>query len=128
MLYGDTADGSWYFDLLRNGTDISDIRDGLIFGQAAIGAIAARTLAAAVAALGDEAEICGCNGVCKGKIVARDRRQGCSRSSGARAHQGVGLVRLVHRPGRELLALTLGDDYSGGAEGEADVQLHRLHP
>jgi nitrite reductase (NADH) large subunit len=34
VLYGDTADGNWYFDLLRKQEDISEIRDGLIFGQA----------------------------------------------------------------------------------------------
>lgn len=32
-LYGDTADGPWYFDLLREGRDIEDIRDRLIFGR-----------------------------------------------------------------------------------------------
>jgi nitrite reductase (NADH) large subunit len=34
VLYGDTSDGNWYFDLLKQETDISDIRDALIFGQA----------------------------------------------------------------------------------------------
>ena len=34
VLYGDTVDGSWYFELLREGEDISDIRDELLFGQA----------------------------------------------------------------------------------------------
>ncbi|WP_296946477.1 NAD(P)/FAD-dependent oxidoreductase [uncultured Massilia sp.] len=34
VLYGDVADGPWYFDLIRNGTDISSIRDHLLFGQA----------------------------------------------------------------------------------------------
>ena len=37
VLYGDTADGAWYFDLLRDGKDISEIRDRLIFGQAFVG-------------------------------------------------------------------------------------------
>src|SRR3546814_6461331 len=30
VLYGDTADGNWYFDLLKKGEDISDIRDAQI--------------------------------------------------------------------------------------------------
>ena len=30
VLYGDTADGNWYFDLLKKGEDISDIREALI--------------------------------------------------------------------------------------------------
>lgn len=33
-LYGDTADGSWYFRQVREGRDISDIRDRLMFGAA----------------------------------------------------------------------------------------------
>lgn len=31
-LYGDTADGGWYFKLLREGRNIADIRDQLMFG------------------------------------------------------------------------------------------------
>ncbi len=31
-LYGDIQDGSWYFDLIRQGQDISDQRDTLVFG------------------------------------------------------------------------------------------------
>lgn len=34
ILYGDVADGSWYFDLLQKGTDISALRDDLLFGRA----------------------------------------------------------------------------------------------
>ena len=34
VLYGDTADGSWYFDLLKKSADITSMRDTLIFGQA----------------------------------------------------------------------------------------------
>jgi nitrite reductase (NADH) large subunit len=34
VLYGDVADGSWYFDLIQNRTDISSFRDQLLFGQA----------------------------------------------------------------------------------------------
>ena len=34
VLYGDTADGAWYFDLLKNGADVADMHDTLIFGQA----------------------------------------------------------------------------------------------
>jgi nitrite reductase (NADH) large subunit len=34
VLYGDVADGPWYFDLIQNCTDIAPFRDGLLFGQA----------------------------------------------------------------------------------------------
>ena len=70
VLYGDTADGNWYFDLLRKGEDISEIREALIFGQAFAAGGSALDPNAAVAALSDDAEICGCNGVSKGKVVA----------------------------------------------------------
>ncbi|WP_112381498.1 nitrite reductase large subunit NirB [Sphingomonas carotinifaciens] len=70
VLYGDTADGNWYFDLLKRQEDVADIRDALIFGQAFASGGGHADPRAAVAALSDDAEICGCNGVTKGKVVA----------------------------------------------------------
>ena len=69
VLYGDTADGAWYFDLLKKGADITKMHDTLIFGQAYQGGGAPLDPVALVAALSDDAEICGCNGVCKGAIT-----------------------------------------------------------
>jgi len=69
VMYGDTGDGSWFFGLIKDGTDVSDMRDTLIFGPAYQGGAQADPLAA-VAALPPEAEICGCNGICKGTIIA----------------------------------------------------------
>jgi nitrite reductase (NADH) large subunit len=34
VLFGDTADGLWYFDLIRSSADIENIRDDLAFGRA----------------------------------------------------------------------------------------------
>ena len=34
VLYGDTRDGGWYFKLMRDGVDVSGLRDLLLFGQA----------------------------------------------------------------------------------------------
>jgi len=34
VLFGDTADGLWYLDLIRSGADISGLRDALAFGRA----------------------------------------------------------------------------------------------
>jgi nitrite reductase (NADH) large subunit len=114
VLYGDTADGNWYFDLLKTGENVSEIRDALIFGQAfASGGGAGASPFDAVAALADDAEICGCNGVSKGKVVAcigggaHDLdavRSGCKAS--ASCGQCTGLV-------ESLLALTLGDEFAG---------------
>jgi nitrite reductase (NADH) large subunit len=33
VLYGDTADGPWFFDMLKDSTDTAPMRDILIFGQ-----------------------------------------------------------------------------------------------
>jgi nitrite reductase (NADH) large subunit len=33
VLYGDTGDGPWFFDLVRAGTDTAPMRDTLIFGE-----------------------------------------------------------------------------------------------
>jgi nitrite reductase (NADH) large subunit len=68
VLYGDTADGNWFFGLIKDGTGIEEMRETLIFGPAYQGGAPADPMAA-VAALPADAEICGCNGVCKGRIV-----------------------------------------------------------
>lgn len=36
VLYGDTADGLWYLDLMRSGANVSSMRDALIFGRQAV--------------------------------------------------------------------------------------------
>jgi nitrite reductase (NADH) large subunit len=114
VLYGDTADGNWYFDLLKTGENVSEIRDALIFGQTfARGGGAGASPFDAAATLADDAEICGCNGVSKGKVVACINngahdldavRSGCKAS--ASCGQCTGLV-------ESLLALTLGDEFAG---------------
>lgn len=110
VLYGDTADGNWYFDLLKKGEDVSDIREALIFGQAYASGGALADPNAAVAALSDDAEICGCNGVSKGQVVSCINngahsldavRSTCKAS--ASCGSCTGLV-------ESLLAITLGED------------------
>ena len=68
VMFGDVSDGAWFFDLVKQGTDISAMRETLMFGPAFAGG-SPLDPTAAVAVLPDEAEICGCNGVCKGKIT-----------------------------------------------------------
>jgi len=36
VLYGDTVDGSWYQELLEQGTDLGGIREGMVFGRNAV--------------------------------------------------------------------------------------------
>jgi nitrite reductase (NADH) large subunit len=74
-LYGDTADGAWYFKLLREGRPISDLRDMLMFGESAIGDAGVSGQSRA-AAMQDSDEVCGCNGVCKGTIVKSIKDKG----------------------------------------------------
>ncbi|WP_428686912.1 nitrite reductase large subunit NirB [Roseibium sp.] len=115
VLYGETSDGGWFFDMLKKGTDVSDMRETLIFGQAFQGG-APLDPTAAVAALPDDAEICGCNGVCKGKIVSAITEKGLTNVDGVRAHTKAsascgtctGLV-------EQLLQATLGAAYNPAA-------------
>ncbi|WP_411341391.1 nitrite reductase large subunit NirB [Sphingopyxis sp. J-6] len=114
VLYGDTVDGNWYFDLLKKQEDVSDLRDLLIFGQAFAAGGGAADPKAVVAALSDDAEICGCNGVTKGQVVSciakgahsLDAVRGTCKAS-ASCGSCTGLV-------DNLLALTLGDDVQSG--------------
>ncbi|MDT7533501.1 nitrite reductase large subunit NirB [Sphingobium sp. SA2] len=114
VLYGDTADGGWYFDLLKRGEDVADIRDLLIFGQAFASGGGALDPKSAVAALSDDAEICGCNGVSKGQVVACINAGACSLDAvraGCKASASCGsCTGLVEN----ILALTLGEDVQSG--------------
>lgn len=82
VLYGDARDGAWYFDLIRHETDIGALRDLLVFGPAIAGAPPA---GAGMEALPDSAEICGCNGVSKGTILAAIRAGGLNSVEAVRA-------------------------------------------
>ena len=111
VLYGDTIDGTWYFQLLREGTDISDFRSTILFGQHDLGD-AGHGDETRVAALPDDAEICGCNGVTKGQIVDAIQTQGLFTLDEVRAHTKAsascgsctGLVEAI-------LASTVGEGY-----------------
>ncbi|MCG3269010.1 nitrite reductase large subunit NirB [Yoonia sp. I 8.24] len=110
VMYGDTADSNWFFGMIKDGTDIAEMRETLIFGPAYQGGTPMDPLAA-VAALPDDAEICGCNGISKGQIVAAinagaDTLDAVKATSKAGSSCGscVGLV-------TQVLGITLGDDF-----------------
>ncbi len=115
VLYGDTGDGPWFFDLLKRGVDVADMRESIIFGQGYQGGIPLDP-AAAVAALPDDAEVCGCNGVCKGRITSAIAGLGLKSLDEVRAHTKAsascgsctGLV-------EQILKAQLGDDYNPAA-------------
>ena len=110
VLYGDTTDSAWFLDLLKQKSDVSEQRSTLIFGQAYQGGSEVDPTAA-VAALADSSEICGCNGVCKSTVVnaikagstTLDGVRGTTKAS-ASCGSCTGLV-------EQLLTLTLGDQY-----------------
>jgi nitrite reductase (NADH) large subunit len=115
VLYGETADGSWFADLQKKQADISAMRDTLIFGQAFQGGATADPLAA-VAALSDDTEICGCNGVCKGKITGTITARGLTALDDVRAHTKASASCGTCTPLVEkLMVLTLGDAYNPAA-------------
>jgi len=120
-LYGDTVDGSWYFKLLREGRDIAGIRDALMFGESNTGRPGDTghegfTMAAAMP---DNAEVCGCNGVCKGAIVKAIKEKGLFTLEDVRKHTKAsascgsctGLV-------EQIIMFTAGGDYSSAAKAK----------
>ncbi|MCP4821983.1 MAG: NAD(P)/FAD-dependent oxidoreductase [Shimia sp.] len=110
VMYGDTADGNWFFGLIKDREDISEMRDTLIFGPAFQGGSPLDPMAA-VAALPDDTEICGCNGISKAQIVAAindgahslDEVKAISKA-GSSCGSCLGLM-------GDLLGVTLGDDF-----------------
>ena len=114
VLYGDTQDGAWYFDMLKKGVDVGPMRDTLIFGQSYQGG-SPLDPTAAVAALPDDAEICGCNGVCKGTIVQAINGGGLTTIDEVRARtKASASCGQCTTKVETLLVATLGDKYVGG--------------
>lgn len=115
VMYGDTVDGSWYFQLLREGKDLGELRDHLMFGQSYASSHLGDTGhagASSAASLPDSAQVCGCNGVCKGTIVKAIQEKGLFTLDEVKKHTKAasscgscsGLV-------EQILASTLGGAY-----------------
>ena len=118
-LYGDTADGSWYFKLLRDGRTVGDIRERLMFGENNLGDHGHEGHNKA-AAMADVDEVCGCNGVTKGSICKAIKDKGLFTLDEVRKHTKAsascgsctGLV-------EQLLMFTAGGDYSAAPRTKA---------
>ncbi|HCN88778.1 MAG TPA: nitrite reductase large subunit, partial [Oxalobacteraceae bacterium] len=120
-LYGDTVDGSWYFKLLREGRDVSEMRDSLMFGESNTGrpGDTGHEGHTKAAAMPDTAEVCGCNGVCKGTIVKAIKEQGLFTLEDVRKHTKAsascgsctGLV-------EQIIMATAGGDYSAASKAK----------
>jgi nitrite reductase (NADH) large subunit len=111
-MYGDTADSTWYFKLMRDEQNITQIRDTLMFGETNIGDVGHQGHDKA-AGMKDTDEVCGCNGITKGTIVKAVRDQGlftldevkkCTKASSS-CGSCTGLV-------EQILMNVLGSDYS----------------
>jgi len=114
VMYGDTKDGAWYFQMIREGKDVSDIRDRLLFGEAHLGDSGHGGDVAAQ--MSDGTEVCGCNGVTKGEITVAITKNGLFTLDEVRSHTKAsascgsctGLV-------EQILESTLGSDYEAPA-------------
>ncbi len=112
VLYGDTADSAWYFQLLRDGRNIRELRGHLMFGRNHLGNAGHQGRSNA-ADLPDDFEVCGCNGVSKGCIVKAIKEKGLFTLNDVRKHTKAsascgsctGLV-------EQILASTLGGAYA----------------
>lgn len=123
VLYGDTADGGWHFQLMKDGQDIREIRSQLLFGQSFnhIGDTGHKGQSVA-ASMPDTAEVCGCNGVCKGTIVTAIKEKGLFSLDEVRKHTKAssscgsctGLV-------EQILASTVGGAYTPASGGTKPV-------
>ena len=119
VLYGDTVDGTWYFKLMREGKDISEIRDHLMFGESNLGDTGHLGQNKAVA-MTDDMEVCGCNGVCKGTITKAIKEKGLFTLDEVRKHTKAssscgsctGLI-------EQLLMFVAGGDYSATPKNKA---------
>ncbi len=120
VLYGDTTDGSWYFQMLRDSKPIHEIRDHLMFGQDSLLGNTGHQGQNKAAAMTDEMEVCGCNGVCKGTIVKSIKEKGLftiddvkkQTKAGSSCGSCVGLV-------EQILASTLGGGYAPPSTSKA---------
>ncbi|MCL5040998.1 MAG: nitrite reductase large subunit NirB [Gammaproteobacteria bacterium] len=88
-MYGDTADGGWYFRMIKNNQNVSEIRDHLMFGENAIGDTGHQGQNKA-ANMPDDMEVCGCNGVCKGTIVKTIQEHGLFSVDDVKQHTKAG--------------------------------------
>ncbi len=111
VMFGDTMDGTWYFSLMRDATNIADFRKTILFGQHDLGD-AGHGDETRVMSLPNDAEICGCNGVSKGDIVQAISKNGLFTLDEVRAHTKAssscgsctGLV-------ESIIASTVGEGY-----------------
>ncbi len=85
VLYGDTVDSGWYFQLMKEKQCVGKIRDKLMLGQSHTGT-AGHEGKNRAAELPDDFEVCGCNGVKKITIVKAIKEKGLFTLEEVRKH------------------------------------------
>ncbi len=128
VLYGDTADGSWYFQLMKDRQSVAEIRDHLMFGHHAAPARRRRPQ-------GREPRRQHARhgrGVRLQRRVQGHHRQGDQGAGavhprrGQEAHQGRVVLRVLHRPGRADPRLHRRRRLPGGErQRQAGVRVYR---
>ncbi|QMV42947.1 nitrite reductase large subunit NirB [Cohnella cholangitidis] len=126
VLFGDTAEGSKLFSLIRKGEDFTGREREVLFGAEGSGGKGGGGTADLVEAMSGDEIVCGCNGVTKDTIVEAIKEKGCvsigeikacTKASGSCG----GCKPLVE----EILALTLGaDNVQKVQEGICGCTLH----
>ena len=112
ILYGDAADATWYFQLMRDGVDVTDTRDRLMYGQGHLGD-AGHGIGNPILAMDDDTEVCGCNGVCKGDILCAITDENLFTIEDVRAHtKASSSCGSCTGQVQQILAFALGGDYS----------------
>jgi nitrite reductase (NADH) large subunit len=111
VLYGDTVDGSWYLQLLKDRKDVGELRDHLMFGQSHLGN-SGHLGQTRAAAMPDAMEVCGCNGVAKGAIVKAIKEKGLFTLEEVRKHtKASGSCGSCTGLVEQILASTVGGAY-----------------
>ena len=112
VMVGDTVDGAWYFQLMRDRQNIAEIRDHLMFGQSHLGNTGHQGQSKA-AAMPDEMEVCGCNGVAKGTITRAIKEKGLFTLEDVRKHtKASGSCGSCTGLVEQILASTVGGAYT----------------
>jgi nitrite reductase (NADH) large subunit len=133
VLYGDVSEAAWYKQMIDERPDVGALRDRLVFGRAFLDADKASP-AADVAAMPDDAQVCGCNGVSKAAILAAIKTKGLASLDEVRAHtkasascgQCTGVVQALLSHATGLAAQTRVAPLCGCTDAGHDEVRHAI--
>lgn len=112
VLYGDTAEGNRFYNLLKKKEAVTD------FTLISMLHKAGETEATSIADMPDDETVCGCNGVTKGNIVSAIQEKGLSSIAEVTAHTKAGGSCGKCKPIiGDILEYTLGDKVASAPTG-----------